>query len=872
MIIKKLILKSFGKFQNTTIDLEKGINLILGENESGKSTIHQFIEGMFYGFYKQNTKNKKISETYEKYFPWDNGTDYSGVMIIEDVKELRIERNFMKNKDSVRIYDNITGEDLTSTYPYDPVTKTYQPALKHLALNLAAYQNTVSITQMKSKTTEELVAEIKDNIINLGDTKRIDLSVNNILKAISEKRAAIGTERSKKSDYGKTKEMIDVMESEKEDADKIWEEIKQLKTEENNRIEALKQLEQQKARIEKKMFILKQNEDKEGYEKVTGLKNELEILKQKLENYPYFSDISKEEINDVLLKLNNQDFYKSAFEEEREKLEEMTRRKAIIENEINQIEGIVIEIGASEKISRDVYKYEEFENSKKYTAVVVEPETIDKLNNDIQKSKNRKSSLKISFFGSVFFIVLLLLVKGVELYGASIFGAQSAIGRFSESANQFSIITLAGLLLVIAISVLLWNRFKNLEQIIKSLEKELEAGIESEANFNNRLKDIQEKQEQLLFKYECSNIEELKALRDKKVKEEILYEENFMKARQLENEKDFLEDRIRQENDKLLQQKGLMEEAERIIMTYMNKFNASNKKALKDYLDQYDEYKRIDQDIQSKEYVLQEMVKNKPYLLKERLNDASEAISEEVDGVNEVLLKSEEQIENTEGEYPLTFALEDITENYEALESELRQINEKIVLESKEISSLNATLTNKENRAKKPAQLEEELKQSYEKLDKLTFKLNSYNIIEDAILHISRNIQDNFAPMLNERISKIIAVATDYKYSDVKVSSDMEISVIDNELNKMVRADALSAGTIDLMYFALRLSIAEVVNTSQTIPIILDDSFVQYDERRLVKMMELLAKLDRQIILFTCHKREAKVIKRIVEDLHVVNL
>ena len=45
MQINELLLKNFGKFHDRQIDLEEGINLIHGENESGKSTIHTFIRG-----------------------------------------------------------------------------------------------------------------------------------------------------------------------------------------------------------------------------------------------------------------------------------------------------------------------------------------------------------------------------------------------------------------------------------------------------------------------------------------------------------------------------------------------------------------------------------------------------------------------------------------------------------------------------------------------------------------------------------------------------------------------------------------------------------------------------------------------------------
>lgn len=61
MHIKKVHLSSFGKYQNKELTLEKGVNLIYGPNEAGKSTFHKFIEGMFYGFFIDLTR--RISNT-----------------------------------------------------------------------------------------------------------------------------------------------------------------------------------------------------------------------------------------------------------------------------------------------------------------------------------------------------------------------------------------------------------------------------------------------------------------------------------------------------------------------------------------------------------------------------------------------------------------------------------------------------------------------------------------------------------------------------------------------------------------------------------------------------------------------------------------
>lgn len=49
MILNRLLLKNFGRFSGKEIRLEEGINIIYGANESGKSTIHTFIQGIFFG-------------------------------------------------------------------------------------------------------------------------------------------------------------------------------------------------------------------------------------------------------------------------------------------------------------------------------------------------------------------------------------------------------------------------------------------------------------------------------------------------------------------------------------------------------------------------------------------------------------------------------------------------------------------------------------------------------------------------------------------------------------------------------------------------------------------------------------------------------
>ena len=71
---------------------------------------------------------------------------------------------------------------------------------------------------------------------------------------------------------------------------------------------------------------------------------------------------------------------------------------------------------------------------------------------------------------------------------------------------------------------------------------------------------------------------------------------------------------------------------------------------------------------------------------------------------------------------------------------------------------------------------------------------------------------------------------------------------------------ALSQGAADQLYLAVRLAICDMVLPEEkSIPLVLDDALVSFDDERCQAATELLLKLSetRQILLLTCHHREA---------------
>lgn len=176
----ELKLTHFGKFNNGHISLKDGINLIYGENEAGKSTIHTFIRGMLFGIEKGRGRASK-DDIYGKYQPWDTPGAYSGSMDIEvKGRKLRIYRSFDKNNKETIITDLSTGRELSE------FSDNMQELLE--GLTQAGYLNTISIEQLKAKTGQDLADEVRNYITNLSLSKSNEVDVAKALGFLHTKR------------------------------------------------------------------------------------------------------------------------------------------------------------------------------------------------------------------------------------------------------------------------------------------------------------------------------------------------------------------------------------------------------------------------------------------------------------------------------------------------------------------------------------------------------------------------------------------------------------------------------------------------------------------------------------------------------------
>ena len=163
-------------------------------------------------------------------------------------------------------------------------------------------------------------------------------------------------------------------------------------------------------------------------------------------------------------------------------------------------------------------------------------------------------------------------------------------------------------------------------------------------------------------------------------------------------------------------------------------------------------------------------------------------------------------------------------------------------------------LSNCKNKAKA-------LKRTLAENDRIHDEIVAIDLAQETMTDLSSSIRDSFGLYLNKEASQYITGITGGIYDSMSI--DENLNVFLNTKTKLVPLENVSSGTMDQVYLALRLAAAKLLQGSGSgFPLIFDDSFTQYDDERLKTALEWLASAyGGQIIIFTCHRREAQMLR-----------
>ena len=158
----------------------------------------------------------------------------------------------------------------------------------------------------------------------------------------------------------------------------------------------------------------------------------------------------------------------------------------------------------------------------------------------------------------------------------------------------------------------------------------------------------------------------------------------------------------------------------------------------------------------------------------------------------------------------------------------------------------------------------DELRASAESLQaqisQLQEEYDALRLAMDTLTGVNSILQNRFSPQLSRRTAEIFHELTEGRYAAAALDRSFHLTArpagdpIDRDIQ------LLSAGAADQLYLSARLAICELVlPPEKSIPIILDDALTNFDNERCAAALRWLkqAAAHRQILLFTCHSREA---------------
>lgn len=156
--------------------------------------------------------------------------------------------------------------------------------------------------------------------------------------------------------------------------------------------------------------------------------------------------------------------------------------------------------------------------------------------------------------------------------------------------------------------------------------------------------------------------------------------------------------------------------------------------------------------------------------------------------------------------------------------------------------------------------------------DRIREEISAIDLALETMTSLSSSIRDSFGLYLNRTASDLIAGITGGIYTSMSV--DENLNVFLNTKTKLVPLEQVSSGTMDQVYLALRLAASTLIQEGrERMPFIFDDSFVLYDDDRLRTALKwLVGTYSDQIIIFTCHQREAQMLTANLIPYHLVEI
>lgn len=740
MKIIRLDLISFGRFNNYTIEFGDKFNLIYGLNESGKTTISKFIEGVFYGFVKPYLKRTVYTEDYEKYRPWNNENYEGSILVEKDDKRYVIYRNFKEKY--FNIFNETTGNNETDLDGFNRDNLSF-PGEYFFKMPSDIFTSTVFSNLKELDSENKNVNSIVDMLLNSSDSNNDSVSFKKALDNLEKMKSSIGTKQSKSKPLGSLYQKKFDLEDE----------IKNINNDKKEYEDSLNKLNEYKFKHER-LLLNKEKlvslHKKNDIEKIEDAKNyKMQILKEKaslldtISKIKYINDINEDDVNSL-------EHENKILNENRIKFNELSKKKKLLNKDYYQLKA----------------KLSNYETISKYI------EEINNLNGKLNGIA--KLNIKLIVIGLIFTIIA------------------SAMIYMMGKTKEFVIAPI--LFVLYYIVVIFLSKLRKL-------------------SFTRQLNKIVQKINQITnMRYKSHN----------EVINDFRYDSNMDKSIDYLNT---LEEQI----------KGIDLRLDSIINEDEN-----SKSKINSILSSSKNLKNIDvEDYRRKRIEYDQLI--------HRISD------------------KDDQLQKISSEYDFSILLDNVdSDSIKLDDNDIKDINV-LNKEIDESIEKNAKLYERTKILEKSVSLllekEEKLSDINENIQKYENEIISIELAMDLINKSINKLHKNFIPRINKKVSEMMAYSTKDK-DRFRVDENLDVSIYDGV--KFYEQKHLSSGTFDLLSVFIRISVLEELMGLDYL-MILDDCFVQLDDVRYKKCLDLLFKIsnNNQIILFSCQNRDEQLLNEL---------
>lgn len=914
--ITRLELVGFGKFRERTIDLTSGLNLIEGPNEAGKSTIQSFITGMFYGFFQPGTKRRSYTPHRDKYRPWDQGS-YRGVLVCKnEERSWRIERCFDKDNETVNVYDDQTGDDLTLDFPYNPVTRQPQVGEKLLGLSKTAFNNTANIAQMTCASVSreaDFSAEVNDKLLSVMKTADASLSLSAVIHELDSRIEQIGSPKKSKTPYGQACQLKKELEEELEESGKNQKDYQQLCTQIDRLAEQTAQLQKEKELLETQIRQSAAKELGGRYLKAQNLRTRIERIEKEYEKYAIYQSVDLQEIDQTQKRMaakaqinRTMEKYRRASQEVEHRIQELNTLYRTLEvseaseEVLEQFESVYERYLTLGQMGQEIKEMMIRQRNIAFHRSRLNPMDEAKLREDIQtwrqlqqqKQEKENASHKVPMPAIVLLVLGVLLILG---------GGLCAILKEELLAVGIGCATV-GVLLVLSGGVFWMLRRKN--TAAHALEK------------------IESMQQDILRAYQLSDEEQAKtAATALDTEQAVLQLEEMLGRIQVNNYKiEQFEQQEQQIGQEIAAKQSVADNLREQICRYLTQLTgreippeelAADKVPFKSLRESVNQARRLRTEMQ-RLTLQQQQTQQEEENCRMQIEQINRSIQQVVaaceaagakdaedlerckqgkrrwDEISMELKMQKELLAQTLGRYSFEEIEEniknqravgegDISADRQQIHQQLQRVNEQLAELARQTAELEGLRKGREESHRPIGQIQAQIADVEESCRNFQFELDALQLAKQKLLSLSGQLHRDFAPQLNARISKALERITGSRYTRAVIDQTLGIRLEDRQTHQLVEVSALSNGMADLVYLVMRLELLELLCSQGgervQVPIILDDSFTQLDDERTARLLGyLLEQPSVQILLFSCHRRERAMLEQAKIPYHLVSL